>query len=282
MGARFLAQAGHGNFHEVFDVSTIPAIFSAETVLATRSYIFEGNLFSTLTARSPILEGIAETPSLQGYVATTEKDTATVILRTPEDDPLLASWQMGAGGVQWLLPPCQVPLRWGANWLTWDDYTRFWSQAVRWTITEGTDSNLEVRVEQRGEQAVLVVDARDNDGEFLNGVSLNAAIVTPDLELTTITVPEVAPGRYEVPFTPEQEGAYFVRVAGADGANAVAQSSGWVLSYSAEYALTTTDERFLRRWPKSRVVGLYWKLPKPFLSITWACKMRRNRFGNGF
>lgn len=242
---RDLARSGHGNFHEVFDVSTIPSIFSAETVLATRSYIFEEEFFPTLTGRSPIIEGINSTPSLQGYVATTEKDTATVIFRTPEEDPLLASWQYGLG--RSVAFTSDASSRWGVNWVTWEEYARFWSQAVRWTITEGTNSNLEVRVEQRGEQAVLVVDARDDEGDFLNGVSLNAAVVTPNLDSQTINIPQVAPGRYEMPFTPETEGAYFVRVAGANGENAVAQTSGWVLSYSAEYALSQADERFLSR-----------------------------------
>ncbi len=40
-----VAAAGHGQFHLAYDVSTIPAIFTAETVLATRSYIFEEDFF---------------------------------------------------------------------------------------------------------------------------------------------------------------------------------------------------------------------------------------------
>jgi hypothetical protein len=146
--------------------------------------------------------------------------------------------------------------RWGVNWVTWQDYARFWSQAARWTITEGTDSNLEVRVEQRGEQAYLVVDARDNEGEFLNGLNLNAAVVSPDLQSANLNVSQVAPGRYEVAFTPETQGAYFVRVAGVGGGEediSVAQTGGWVLSYSAEYTLAETDVRFLDTL--SRITG---------------------------
>jgi len=238
---RNLAVAGRGNFHEAFDVSTIPSIFTQETILATRSYIFEEEFTPVQTARSPILNGITASPSLLGYVATTEKSTATVILRGPEDDPLLASWQYGLGRAVAFMSDASA--RWGVNWVTWEDFARFWSQTLRWTITEGADSNLEVRVEQRGEQAVLVVDARDDDGGFLNGLNLSGAVVTPSLETETLTIPQVAPGRYEMPFTPENEGAYFVRVAGVS----VAQTGGWVLSYSAEYSLAETDRRFLER-----------------------------------
>lgn len=241
---RDLSRAGQGNLHEVFDASTIPSIFAAETVLATRSYIIENEFSPIQTGRSPIIEGITTVPSLQGYIATTEKNTATVIFRTPEEDPLLASWQYGLGRA--VAFTSDASARWGVNWVTWDDYARFWGQAVRWTITEGSDTNLEVRVEQRGEQAYLVVDARDDDGEFLNGLNLNAAVVTPGLESDSLDVRQIAPGRYEVPFTPDDEGAYFVRVAGATEDLSVAQTAGWVLSYSAEYTLRETDERFLR------------------------------------
>jgi hypothetical protein len=246
---RNLPIAGNGNFHEAFDVSTIPSIFTSETILATRSYIFEEEFFPTQTGRSPILDGISAAPSLQGYVAATEKDTATVIMRGPEDDPLLVSWQYGLGRAVSFTSDASA--RWGVNWVTWDDYARFWGQAIRWTITEGTHSNLEVRVEQRGEEAFLVVDARDGGGEFLNGLDLDTAIVTPDLESDSLEIPQVAPGRYEVAFTPEDEGAYFVRVAGTVGGEegesniSVAQTAGWVLSYSAEYQLQETDIRHL-------------------------------------
>ena len=251
---RNLPLAGNGNFHEAFDVSTIPSIFTAETVLATRSYIFEEEFAPVLTARSPIMDGITAAPTLNGYVATTEKDTATVIMRGPEDDPLLASWQYGLGRAVSFTSDASA--RWGVNWVTWDDYARFWGQAIRWTITEGTDSNLEVHVEQRGEEAFLVVDARDDDGEYLNGLDLTTAITPPDLDDVgdapdTLTIPQVAPGRYEVAFTPEDEGAYLVRVVGSTGsveetANvSVAQTAGWVLSYSAEYQLQETDLRHL-------------------------------------
>jgi uncharacterized membrane protein len=244
---RDLARAGRGNFHEVFDPSTIPAIFASEAVIASRSYIFEQEFTPTLTARSPIVDGINTSPTLLGYVATTEKDTATVILRGPEDDPLLASWQYGLGRA--VAFTSDATARWGVNWVTWEDYSRFWSQVVRWTITEGSDNNLEVRVEQRGEQAYLVLEARDDEGQFLNGVGMEARVVSPDLETETLVVPQIAPGQYEIPFSPATEGAYYISVAGAGqtAQSGVSQSTGWVLSYSAEYALRESDTQKLGR-----------------------------------
>jgi uncharacterized membrane protein len=236
-----MANAGGGNYHAVTVVENIPTIFTLETVLATRSYILEQSFVPTLTANSPIMQGINAAPPLLGYVAATPKDTAQVILRGPEpyNDPILASWQYGLGRA--VAFTSDATSRWGANWVNWDDFSRFWSQAVRWTITEGANNNLETRVVMEGEQARLVVDARDDDGAFLNGLDLGVSVIDPELEAERIQLRQVAPGRYEATFTPSAEGAYFLGIAGEGQAGEqtinVNQTTGWVMSYSPEYNL---------------------------------------------
>ncbi|MBZ0300784.1 MAG: VWA domain-containing protein [Anaerolineae bacterium] len=234
-----MAEAGGGNYHVVDLVETIPSIFTQETVLASRSYIIENPFVPVLTANSPIMDGIRSAPPLLGYVATTPKQTAQVILRGPApfNDPLLASWQYGLGRA--VAFTSDATSRWAANWVTWADFTRFWSQAVRWTITEGTSNNLESRVLLEGEQARLVVDARDDAGNFLNGLDLQASIVDPSLQANQLKLRQVAPGRYEALFDPGSEGAYFLGISGQGTLNGsprqLRQTTGWVLSYSAEY-----------------------------------------------
>ncbi len=250
---RDVAARGGGNFHVATTVESIPAIFSAETVLATRSYIFEEPFTPAFAAPSPIMNEInlGGMPQLLGYVATTPKDTATVILTGPEEDPILASWQFGLG--RSVAFTSDATTRWGTNWVNgWSDYTRFWNQVVRWTITESYGNQLDTWVENRGEQAVLVVDARDLDGNYLNALDLEAAIVYPDREAVTPPLQQVAPGRYEALFEPNQEGAYYIRVFGSTREGApieatVAQNTGWVLSYSREYSVSEPDTRFLQQ-----------------------------------
>jgi uncharacterized membrane protein len=239
-----VAIAGNGKFHLAYDVSTIPAIFTAETLLATRSYISEEDFFPALSTRHPIMDGISSMPALKGYVATTPKDLATVILRGPEEDPILASWQYGLGRA--VAFTSDATSRWGANWLNWSGFSDFWNQTIRWTITKGTNNNVEARVIERGKQAVLMVDVRDNNGDYLNGLNLNATVVSTQLDTTTLALQQTAPGRYEAEFTPQQEGAYFLTVAGQTATSgdqptqSIRQTTGWVLSYSAEYRIDDT------------------------------------------
>jgi uncharacterized membrane protein len=234
-----MAREGGGNYHAVEVVEQIPTIFTQETVLATRSYIIEEAFLPILTANSPILNDISASPPLLGYVATTPKQTAEVILRgtEPYRDPLLAAWQYGLG--RSVAFTSDATARWGVNWVNWENYVRFWDQAVRWTITEGTTSNIETRVVIEGEQARLIVDARDNAGAFLNNLDLQLSLVDPESQAFLLPLHQVAPGRYEATFTPDTEGAYILHVSGANTGGeqpiVLDQTTGWVMTYSAEY-----------------------------------------------
>lgn len=231
-----MANVGGGNYHIVTAVEQIPTIFTQETVLATRSYIIENTFFPTISSNSPIMRGINASPALLGYVATTAKQTAEVILRgpAPYNDPLLAAWQYGLG--RSVAFTSDATSRWGAAWVSWDAFVRFWDQAVRWTITEGTTNNLETRVVMEGEQARLIVDARDNDGAFLNGLDLQLSVINPEAQPTLLDLQQVAPGRYEATFSSNMEGAYLLAVRSTDDEQAtINQTTGWVMSYSAEY-----------------------------------------------
>jgi len=217
-------------------VESIPTIFTQETVLATRSYIIEDTFTPTVFAASPILQGITSAPNLLGYVATSPKDTAQVVLRGPAPyyDPILAQWQYGLGRA--VAFTSDAAGRWGQNWVGWEDFARFWSQVAEWTIIEGTIQNIESGIVMNGEVASLSVDARTDDGSFLNGLQLTANIIPPEGESFAVPVRQIAPGQYAADFIPTQEGTYLVSLSGADqNGGTVQQTMGWVMSYSPEY-----------------------------------------------
>jgi len=249
---RDLAEAGHGTYRLAADPQTIPAIFAQETVLATRSYIFEVPFTPSLTARSPIMEGITTLPALQGYVGASEKTASQVILRgpAPYQDPILTVWQYGLG--RSVAFNGDATSRWGADWVTWADFARFWGQTVRWTMTDSDTQGVETRVVMEGSQARVILDARDDSGSFLNGLTLEASIVHPDLTTERVQLRQVAPGRYETTFTPDQQGAYLLRTAGGleSAGITINQTTGWVMSYSREYqgGNTTSVLPDVARW----------------------------------
>jgi len=99
-------------------------------------------------------------------------------------------------------------------------------------------SDISADVQLDGETATLAVDAYDNGGNFINNLTLNANVIAPDGTAQSVEMVQVAPGRYEANFTPDQQGAYLIRVSGTEGANvSIGETAGWVLSYSPEYKL---------------------------------------------
>ncbi len=253
-----LATLGDGRYHFADNPSSIPEIFTEETTLATRAYIIEEPFFPTQISPSPILEGITAAPQILGYVGTTAKDTAqTILISNLADgshDPILAAWQYGLGkAVAWT---SDTTGRWGTHWVSWSGFPTFIAQAVRFTINESVQSDITADVKLNGETATLSADAYDNNGDFINNLSLLANVVAPDGSTQTVRMTQTASGRYEAAFTPTLPGAYLIRVAGAEepalslpkGANtSVGETSGWVLSYSPEYKTLEADPNALAR-----------------------------------
>ena len=241
-----MAELGGGRFHLTDQAANLPQIFTQETTSIQRSYLVEERFFASLASSSPILAGISAVPPLYGYVGTSPKGTAQVVLNTHQGDPLLAAWQYGLGrAVAWT---SDATGRWAADWVRWEGFPVFWAQAVRWTISQDRDSSLETVIDFSGEQARLTVDARDAGGDFLNNLSMEANVVGPTGEVTNLTLSQVAPGRYESSFTPGTDGAYFIGVAGTatgNGEATVAQTTGWVLGYSPEYRHLAANPQLL-------------------------------------
>src|SRR5207245_10491295 len=95
---RSVAEAGGGRFYPGRDLEEIPQIMSEEAVIATRSFVNEGQFFPKVVSAAAPVRDLRSSPALLGYLATTAKPAATTLLRVgDQDDPLLASCQIGFG-----------------------------------------------------------------------------------------------------------------------------------------------------------------------------------------
>jgi hypothetical protein len=244
-----LAVIGAGRYHFTNDAASIPSIFTEETSLATRAYLVEEPFFPTLVNSSPILAGITETPRLLGYVASSPKDLAQVILQSDKEDPVLAAWQYGLG--RSVAFTSDATGRWARDWVQWDGFPTFWVQAVRYTIGSPANSALQMSVAVQGEQARLTLDAHTPTGEFMNGYQVRANIVAPDGRAQPVTLKQIAPGRYEAFFNPTEQGVYLIRFSGqpreGQDSESFAETTGWTLSYSPEYKYLDSDPDLLVR-----------------------------------
>lgn len=245
-----LAQIGGGRYHFANNPGSIPSIFTEETALVSRSYIVEETFAPLLVSSSPILNGLDALPPLYGYVGSTVKSTAQLILTTPREDPLLAVWQYGLG--RSVAFTSDASGRWAKNWLIWQGFETFWVQAVRFTLAKPPASNVQVTVTEQNGRANIVAEARTPgsaaSGVFLNDARWTANVLFPDGTSITTTLTQSGPGIYRGWFTPQAEGVYLLRLQGETQTGEIlADTAGWVRSYSPEYRELNADPDALAR-----------------------------------
>lgn len=245
-----IATWGKGRFYRADDPAVIPQILLKETQQAARRAIIEEPFTPAIVGANPILTGLSALPQLDGYVATTPKPTAQLVLVSHLDDPVLAVWQYGLGRVAaWTSDALGL---WTADWLHWSDAARWWANLVTWTLPS-PDSELNVNTQVVGGVGQITVDLPPGNALPTGGQQqVQVTITAPDLSQETLTLQPTAPQRWEGNFPTEQVGAYLLHVtwqakaANSNGSTSrLTTTSGLVVPYSPEYLNTGTDIGFL-------------------------------------
>jgi Ca-activated chloride channel family protein len=243
-----VAKWGRGRFYYTEDDSTIPRIFTLETQLASKASLVEQPFKATVA--SPAHEAIQEinwkeAPPLGGYVATSMKNNADLVLMTHQEDPLLATWRYGLG--RSVAFTSDAKAKWGVLWVRWGGFNKFWSQVTRWTLRTGTRSDTVATVSRTDNVGEVVVDAIDPKGEFINFLDSQVGVVSPNKTRTVVDLEQIGPGRYRGQFPAGQEGVYLVGMAQRRADQMVgSQLAGLVVPYGQEFRDLGVDETFLR------------------------------------
>lgn len=190
-----VAAMGEGRFYFTHDMFTLPEIFAQESMLVQRYYINEERFTPVQTEAPDMLAGIQSFPDLLGYVATSAKPSARVSLLSHHNDPVLATWQFGIGhAAAFASDPTD---RWGALWLKWPDYQRFWSQFTRSLTGQTRPPHFRVSYTRNRLTTTVSVDALDDSGAFLDGLSFQGVLVNSAGTTLNFPLAQSAPGRYE-------------------------------------------------------------------------------------
>ena len=240
-----IAQEHGGRFYKVNNPSEIPNIFLKEAATVSRSAIIEETFVPRVVAESTILKGIGGLPPLLGYVGTTTKPTAREILKSKQDDPILATWQYGLGkSVAWT---SDARRRWSAGWLPWSGYSKYWAQTVRWAMRTSTSADLQTNVDIDKGRGKVSIEAVDEKGNFVNFLNPKARLIKPDFKAQDISLEQIGPGKYEANFDARQLGTYLVNIRTQKGDQTRSQITGGVLPYSPEYGDIGTNDFLLRQ-----------------------------------
>jgi len=210
-----MADAGGGKFYFTNDFFSLPRIFTKETMRVSKSMLIEEPIQPLRRDDDQAIRGIDEFPLIHGYVATTPKAGAKMILLSDAyGDPLLATWRYGLGITAAFTSSTHS--KWVPDWQNgdeWPYFTKFWGQLARSVMSVGTHKKVQVEVqtELRHREAQLNLDLFRSDGAFVNDLEKTCKLFLPDASAAEgIAQPleHVGPGRYETRFRLQRFGAY--------------------------------------------------------------------------
>jgi hypothetical protein len=253
---RELSAAGGGRLELARDARQLAATLRREVAAARGPLIREGRA-AVAASPHPVI-GDAEAgriPPVLGYVATTPRPPATVVLRTETGDPLLALGPFGLGRVAALLTDLEG--RWGVEWRRWDGTPRLMANTVRWLLRAPGDEQIVIRQERTRSGWEIAIQAADLDGGYLNGRRLVAHLHAEEGGATRLALEPRGPGRYAgVLDSRIAKPTLVVLEDRTDGEERILARSHLGLSYPDEYRLRGPNRDLLEEI--CRVTGGHW------------------------
>ena len=229
-----IVEIGGGRFFLTNRASDVPNIMTDETQAVLESYVVEQTFTPVQTFPHAALRNVESVPSLYGYIATTPKDTAQIVLQSDRGDPVLAQWQYGLGRAAAWTP--DMTGRWGKDWVQWDGWSRFAAQVVAGVLPAPNAEGFETSTSVEGNALALNMEAVV-DGQPQSGLQPQGRLVQTDGTVIDVPLLEIGPGQYRGTVPLPQTGVYRTQVVVEDtqGASLGVVSGGAVVPPSAEY-----------------------------------------------
>ncbi len=240
---KLLAERGNGRFYLTNDPMNLPQIFTTETMKVAQNSLIEEPFQAQVVRDAKVLEGISwsQSPLLLGYNSTKLKPTADLLLATETGAPLFASWRFGLG--QTAAFTSDVKSRWASEWLRWNGFGRFWTQAVR-TLMRRTDrGQFQVNVQETGDRLRVNIDAVRPDGSFANELLLSVVSADTDGRTDSAPATQIGPGRYVASLPLPEQG---VRLISVSAPNSPPATLSYTRSFPKEFLDTRTNSKALR------------------------------------
>lgn len=230
----YLAVSGNGRNYFTKDGRNIPRIFAKEAFMATRTYLNNITFTPIMNSYHNILADIYDEglPKLQGYIGTSPKDAATVLLASPVNDPILSVWQYGLGRTAaWC---SDLSGEWSALYNTWDKNNVFWQNIINYTIENYSDEPIEINSTYENGEVNITLNSSNKDYLLDSTVQMKS----PSNKIVNVNLEPVRKGVYKGKFIPDEVGSYMMKGIQKDGDDIVGTGlSGITIPYSEEYKL---------------------------------------------
>lgn len=247
-----MAIEGGGSFYNVTNPHVLPRVF-AKAVRVVRSPMVRETPFVPvmLPSGSAMTMGVVDPPELLGLTLTQARGEATVVnaMVTPEGEPVLAHWNVELGQVVAFTSDAH---RWAEKWLDWPGYARLWTQIVRQASRVPASRTLTPTAQVIGDELVVRLEASDDEGKPLEGVTVPATVYSPSGERLELELAQVGPGQYEARTPVNVTGSYVALVRPRRGEQKLTPViAGATLAAGSEYRALRSNDALLERLAES-------------------------------
>lgn len=210
-----IADYGGGAFHHTTDPSTLPELFIDELEhKGGEKTMVEKELTPIPNRASPLLTGLGgrPLPPVKGYVEAEVKQGARLDLALHADGrrpPLLASWSYGQGKAVAFTSDANG--RWSAAWVSWEGFSKFWAQIVRWCLPGDKRKEQNFSVELGHDERGLLIDLFSY-GTREEGRAAAATVSGPTEGMASFPLERLAPGHYQGVYAASTAGDYRIAV----------------------------------------------------------------------
>lgn len=236
----YLAQLGNGRSYLVPEGGDLPAVFVQETVLAGGDWLVEEDFIPALLhpAAMPLA---GNTPGFGGYIASTAKPLAEVLMSTHRDHPLLARWQYGLGRT--VAFTSDTYGMWSMDFLAHPGFASMWLDILNWAAPSGhaSDIALESRLAGAGVEISALVNHQLEEGESLSVTLLDSEGNQEVLEL----LPSGG-GAYGTKLDQISQGVYLLSATRTRDGQVLSQAlAGFAVPYPPEFQIKRYSGREL-------------------------------------
>ncbi len=218
--------------------NSIPRIFAQEVYLATNAYIINEKFYPAITSGSRLLNGVADEglPALYGYVATSPKSTADVVLSSGRDEPVLSTWQCGLGRtVAWCSDGDNA---WTSEYASWQKYPLLWSNIIYSVIADTKLGDDELDIVKEGNSAVISYSTKD----YTKDTGVTAVVTNENGEKKEVALDVTKPGSYEASLDLSETGILNISLRKSDGDKLVKNyNTAFANQYSKEYQFNDNE-----------------------------------------
>ncbi len=150
-----VARSAEGRSYFLIDISNLEQIVLKDVMEHTGTSVTEREFVPFADREFEIVEGLdlSEPGPLLGWVKFEAKPDAETILHAADDDPLFVRWQYGLGRSSVFASDSKD--RWATNWVAWNGFDRFWSNALRDILPRAAATDTETGFDPATDEIVV-------------------------------------------------------------------------------------------------------------------------------